>query len=498
MAGIGFELKKLLHKESVFQSFRGATYAAMSTIGPMILIVFMLLGIQVFMIKQNASFSQRELLSAAILYAFVFSLIFTSFFTTILSRFIADKIYEEKTEEIFPSVYGITAIITLFVGIVFTVFYFVIGNMDFWFSLARYLLLLIMVQVFTLMTYISAIKEYIRITWAFVMGFIVFAIVTFFLYFVIELSLLLTILYAMILGFCITAAVLLHAIRKFFYSKSKAYFKFLTYYKTYLPLAIAGGVYIVGLYSHNFIMWFSDVGSLVGDVHRLSYSYDMATFLAVMVNIPALVIFVVKVETSFYSTYQKYCKAVVGASYDEIQVAKKEMIRSVISGLAFIAEVQLFVTLILIGVGFVVLPLFGFAGIIMDMFPVLALGFYFAIIINFFIIFLYYFEDYISALQISTVFLLSVSGCTLITVYMDTIFYGIGMAAGGLIGTIFAYFKLKRLLNEVDYRLFCSIYLLKNFGISRTEFVDKDKEVNELMTTKLENEALNYGNEWDT
>jgi uncharacterized membrane protein len=478
MAGIGFELKKLLHKESVFQSFRGVAYASMSTIGPMILIVFMLLGIQIFMLQQNVSYADRELLSAAILYAFVFSLVFTSFFTTIISRYIADKIYEEKTEEIYPSVFAITALLTLFIGIIVAIFYFVIGDMEFWFSLARYLLLLVMVQVFTLMTYVTAIKEYARITWAFVIGFLIFIVITLLLYFILNISLVLSILYAMILGFGTTSAILLHAIRKFFYSKSKSYFEFLGYYKKYSKLALAGGIYILGLYSHNFIMWFSDIGSLVADVHYLSYSYDMATFLAVMVNIPALVIFVVRVETSFYSGYHKYCAAVEGASYEVIQDAKREVIRKILSGLSYIAEIQLFITLILVGVGFVILPLFGFAGIIMDMFPVLAIGFYLAIMVNFFIIILYYYEDYTGALFISIVFLLSVICCTYISVYFGRSFYGLGIAGGGLIGIIFSYFKLKKLLKEMDYRLFCSPYLLKNFGISRTSL--KGQEVNKV------------------
>lgn len=74
-----------------------------------------------------------------------------------------------------------------------------------------------------------------------------------------------------------------------------------------------------GIYCPTIIYWFfSGIAEQVS-VFRTAPAYDFALFLAVFVNMPSLVIFVVKVETSFYEKYTLYVSALNNGTHDLIR-----------------------------------------------------------------------------------------------------------------------------------------------------------------------------------
>ncbi|MGN0475098.1 MAG: exopolysaccharide Pel transporter PelG, partial [Acutalibacteraceae bacterium] len=105
MAGIGFELKKLMGKGNIVNMLAGTTYAIMVTIGPTILLTGTLMLMYVILPYSQASFADREFLSATILYVFIFSMIVTSPLNSVLSRYVADKIYQERLTDIMPAIH---------------------------------------------------------------------------------------------------------------------------------------------------------------------------------------------------------------------------------------------------------------------------------------------------------------------------------------------------------------------------------------------------------
>ncbi|MCX7039014.1 MAG: exopolysaccharide Pel transporter PelG, partial [Spirochaetes bacterium] len=97
MAGIGFELKKVILRGGIVR-FIGASLAGTAVVaGPWLLSV---LGI--FLIQRYAGLAFSEspaLFSAAIVYCYSFSLIIASGFHYIFTRQISDLIYEDKNRE---------------------------------------------------------------------------------------------------------------------------------------------------------------------------------------------------------------------------------------------------------------------------------------------------------------------------------------------------------------------------------------------------------------
>lgn len=463
MAGIGFELKKVFRKSGFFNMFKGVLYASASTIGPIILVIIGLLSINVIMKYFNIPYFQREVLSGAILYAFVFSLIIATSIGTVLSRYISDKIFNEQEEDIIPSLYGSITLVTCITGILGIPFY-VFANLNYIFSFGAYSLLMVLSIVFILMHYVSAIKEYRKITVAFFIGILLGVLIGSIAFYVLKIDLIYVIIYSMTICFLLTAIYMFYVIRSFFKKDSKNYFEFLTYFREYKLIFISGFFYILGLYVHNFIFWFSPIRNVVANTYISSYTYDMASFLAMLTNLSATVIFVVKVETNFHQKYQNYCYAIIGGSLSEIKMAKKDMSRVLNHELFFITEVQLIITLTLICAGIALLPVFGFGGLILDIYPILALGYYAVFMMYFLIVFLYYFDDQVGAVYVSSVFLITTVLFSIITVNIGVAFYGLGLLIGGIVAWITGFFRLKTLLKNIDYHMFCNIKEGKESG----------------------------------
>ena len=104
MAGIGFELKKLMGKGNIVNMVAGTAYAIAVTIGPTILLAGTLMLMYIVLPYSTEAFADREFLSSTILYVFIFSMIITSPLNSVLSRYVADKIYQDKIVDIMPAI----------------------------------------------------------------------------------------------------------------------------------------------------------------------------------------------------------------------------------------------------------------------------------------------------------------------------------------------------------------------------------------------------------
>ena len=134
--------------------------------------------------------------------------------------------------------------------------------------------------------------------------------------------------------------------------------------------------YALGLYVHNFVFWASDLAVVVRKSYVSAPSYDVATFLAMMTSISAMVIFIVKVETSFHDRYKIYSEAVIGARLRDIEKAKNDMFRLLIQQISYVVQVQAIITCSIFLIVIIFFEGLGFSGITMAVYPTLALGYF--------------------------------------------------------------------------------------------------------------------------
>ncbi len=455
MAGIGFELKKIFEEKKISSMIKGFSYATMISVGPMLISVLMLISISIILQIINIDISNRVVITVSIMYAFIFAMISVSGFVMVISRYISDKLYIGDINDILSSMVGVIAINLLLGGGIAGVFYY-FSPLEFTFKILSYLFFIELSVIYILIAYISALKDYMRIVIAFALG--AFPAILFSLIFIVlHMEIASAILLGMVFGFLITTILMLIAIKKFFNIMNDNIFGFVHYIYKMPYLFLINLFYTFGLFAHNFVFWeYSDISSTIKGTFLLSYVYDNATFFAVLTIIPAVVLFIVRIETAFYTKYRKFCKSLDGGgSLRDIEIAKREMTGVLRRELSNIIQVQFVLTLLASVIGItVLLPLLGRDRQTMEIFVLLSIGYFMTYMTFIIMTILLYFDNQEDSLKISIVFLVGNISFTYITVLLGQEYYGLGLPISSMISLVIANLYLNKTLNNIDYRIF--------------------------------------------
>lgn len=454
MAGIGFELKKLFKGKGILSSIKAYAYSSLVSLGPFILAVII---IAVFLLLLNfleISVKQKELFIATIVYAFIFSQIIASGFKMLITRFISDMLYARKFENILPSLWGLLSIVLPIAGII-GILFFINSPLSIEIKLVSYLLFMELIIIFITMDYLSTLKDYIKIVKSFLAGVITTILLALVFLLFTDIGVVFGLLLSMDIGFLVIISFLLVYLRQFFGKSSKNYYQFLTYFDKFSSLFFVSFFYTLGLYSHNFVFWTSELGVRIADTYIYAPIYDVPTFYAFLSIMPSMVIFVVSMETSFYEKYRAYYTLITGkGSLGDIESARKDMSRVLWSEIRNIMELQTFFTLVFLAIGYYVLPRLGLIPLSMDIFNILVLGAFFNILLLIIILILLYFEDRKGAVFVTLTFLITNIGFTYFTLgYSDDI-YGTGFFVSAFISLIIALVELVIYLRNINYHTF--------------------------------------------
>lgn len=463
MAGIGYELKKIFKEESISRIAGGVVYSSFITIGPTILVIGTIISLYILLGFLSVSYYDRELLSSTILYGFIFSLLVTTPFNGVMSRYIADKIYEEKYEDILPSFYtGISLNMFLgsLLGIPFVLRLIFIGRVDPIFAFMSYLFYISLIITFYSMIYLSATKDYKIITIFYVMGMTSAFLLSFILRYL-GLSIIEAILYGMTIGFLLIALLEFSYMKRYFTSNSKDYWDCLSYFKIHKNIWISNLFYILGLYIHNFVFWTHPSQIIIAKSYVSMQSYDMATFLAMFTNISTIILFTVMAETKFNTKYQAYNEAVIGNTWSEIESYKESMFRLLIQQISYILSIQFIITAIIFLIVMVLFPRIGFSGSILIIYPSLIVGFIAIFLMYCNTIFMAYFDDNRGASYTTISFFLAVLIGSLFSLRLEESFYGFGVTIGAFIGWSFSFFRLKFIEKNFDEHIFCRVDIVE-------------------------------------
>lgn len=461
MAGIGFELKKIYGKNTLASSLWGTLYATMLTIGPTVLSAALMLVLNTLLSRSGLTVLEGRFFISSTTYAFLISLLVTSFFSTPVSRYIADCIYLGKDSDIFPSAFGVLAFTTTISGAIMLllcvgVYSHAQGQVPL-FSLAAYYFLGVLVtDAYTLMNYASALKHYRTLTFGFILGLLLSVGVYFLCSIWLGVDSVTSAYIA--LGSCffvVIFSLVLQCVRAFGAPRGR-YFAFLPYFRRYPVLAIGNLSYMLGLYGPTITYWhFSEFGEQVS-IFRTAPSFDIAMFLAFVVNIPSLVIFVVKVETAFYEKFVVYVSALNNGTLHMLQKERAVMTRVLLQELFFVYEVQLIITVVLVCLVSVFFPYLGASIHMLHMFVMLSLGICTVFCMYFTIVMFYYFSDYDGACVSSLVFL-AVTAIGSVLAALSGTFYSLPLPLllGGLSGWLVSFLLLRRRMETLDSFLMC-------------------------------------------
>ncbi|RAP73978.1 exopolysaccharide Pel transporter PelG [Paenibacillus montanisoli] len=455
MAGIGFELRKLFDKTGLVNKLKAFSYSSIVTIGPMLACILLVLAVQVILIGNDIAFMDRELFIACTVYAFTFSYVFSNLLTMFITRSVSDFIYLGYVDALLPSFYG-CIIVNYIIGAVPALIFLSVTGLTFAIKVALFTLYMILITIWNMNIFISAMKNVRFISYAFVTGaavalLLVLAVV----HFLDHANMIANILFAMDIGFAVTAGMLLFQIERFFRTGKKMLpsFSFFAYLRKYPSLIAIGALSAVGLYSHQFIQWFGSAGQMVGGYFRMAPEYDIAVFYSFISAVPTMILFTVTLETAFYPQFKAYYSAILTrGSILDIDKAKRSIYQVISQQLSIIMGVQLFFSIMAIAMGIRFLPLIGFTSAQIDVYNILVMAFYAYIIFNVTVLILLYFDDRKGVLFLSAAFLVLNTFFTIISVALREQGFSFFMAS--FITLLLTLARLIYLMRNLNYYTF--------------------------------------------
>ena len=293
MAGIGIEFRRFFVKRSVLSAVRGFAYSLTTTLTPILAVILVLLAMFQTLGYDQTRYARRELLSAAILYAFVFSLQINAGLGAVLSRFIANKLYQEDVKSVQSAFYaglmlsmGAAAVL----GIPFQVRVCLKGGVEPSFALGSYCLFVSVTLAFYVMIFIAAVKDYKRVSLFFAAGMAFAFALGALLVYGCGVDVVTAIVYALTGGFLVIAA-LEYGYACSLFPQGEVHFREVPQcFSQWRNLFFANQLYSLGLFAHNIVFWmFSGLRVVVADSYLCAPLYDKASCVAIHRNLTIMI-----------------------------------------------------------------------------------------------------------------------------------------------------------------------------------------------------------------
>ncbi len=301
MAGIGFNLKKILEGDSFVSSIRAHFYSALISAGPWILSVLTIFVLSLFSPGRLDVF-EMTLFRGIIIYAFAFSLIGVGIFHFPLTRYLADKLYAKEESALVPIFNSAATATLLFQGVSAWGFLRVTGLEGIYAGQALMIYMTISL-LWLLMIFLTALRDYHAIILSYLAGSIIAILGALWAGRVYGL--------AGYLGGYLAghfAIAVLWSGRIFIEFKSMHLFdwNFFSYLVKHKVLLFIGFFYNLAIWIDKIIFWFSPHATEIFRGFRIFPAYDSSVFFAYMTIIPALAVFLLHIETDFYTLYRRY------------------------------------------------------------------------------------------------------------------------------------------------------------------------------------------------
>lgn len=454
MAGIGFELKKMLGRGRLGTDLAAVLYAGMISAGPLILSILAILLIGIAGLSRVHAPQSIVQFQVSVTYLISFSLVVTGGVQLVFSRYVSDRVFDGKTAAILPNYQGMVLLASLISGALGLVLAFTLFDDQ---TLAYRLLMMaafvLSCNVWVSVSFLASVKRYPVILMAFFLGYGVTV--------GIALELANHGVEGLLAGFVVGQAVLLAlmmAVLTRHYHRSDASaiaFDVLAARRQYASLAIAGLCFNLGVWADKFIFWFSATGQQVIGPLRASVIYDLPIFISYLCIIPGMAVFLLRLETGFADSYQAYYAAVrEGGTLDQITAMRDAMVQGARTSLYEILKIQTVVTLLIFAFGDALLE---WIGISVLYFPLLkvdvvsaGLQLMFLACLNIFL----YLDRRRTVAVLAVLFVLLNAGLTWLTLELGPDSYGYGFAIALLIVTFMAVCLLNRSFSRLEYQTY--------------------------------------------
>ncbi|PJO24231.1 exopolysaccharide Pel transporter PelG [Burkholderia glumae] len=462
MAGIGFELRKILRKDTLFGAARAYAYAGLISSGPLILSIFGILLIGVMSLAVVVPKFAIVQFQVSVTYLIALSLILTGPLQLAFTRFISDRLFEKRDDLVLSNYNGVVLVTTLAAGLSASL------AMAAGFRGEPLAYRVLMVAGFVVMSniwisviFLSSVKQYRQILYTFVAGYgctVAFA-----------LSLNRYGLAGLLGGFVAGHVVLLGGLSGLIYRgyRSGRLISFEAFDRrfAYPSLALVGLLFNLGVWIDKFMFWYSpDTGSQVIGPLRASVIYDMPVFIAYVCVMPGMAAFLVRIETDFVEYYDAFYDAVrKGSTLRHINDMRDMMVSSVRSGLYEIVKIQAVLLLLIVAFGSHLLRALHVSTLYMPLLTVDAIAASLQVVLLGLLNVFFYLDARRTVLRLCAAFVLLNGVLTWCTLQMSPNAYGYGFAVSLLILVVIAVLVLDRKFSRLEY----DTYMLHSLTVSQ-------------------------------
>lgn len=458
MAGIGFELRKIVSKKTLLRSTACVLYSIFTTIGSTLVFILLLILVRLAMNYFGTTEVDKLYFTGTFTNVFLFACVLTGTLNVAVSRYVADRIFMSKEREIAASIFGVMVlsltIAAVFGAIICCLLYFR-ENRPLFEVCCIYIFNMLAVSTYNMVTYVAALKQYKHITLTYIIGLLlVLGLFVLLMYFDV-MSMMEAVFLSLDIGFAFINIRLLHISLKSFGMPQGNMFAFFDVLKRYPGMVLSGFFYAVMVYGSNAIYWHFSELSVHTACFYIAPVYDLAMFLAIVVNLTGLVLFEIKAETAFYEKFVSYLSVLDRGSLTQIRTANKKLQKNLNMQVFFVYEIQLIITVIAICLLYILHPYIGISEQTMNMVLILSMGIYCVTNMYCNVIMLYYFEDYLGAcISTASSSIIMVVGCFICCRLGDP-FYPIPVLIGGLCGWIVSFIILRRKTAGLTEHLMC-------------------------------------------
>ncbi|MBL4890047.1 MAG: exopolysaccharide Pel transporter PelG, partial [Candidatus Lindowbacteria bacterium] len=393
------------------------------------------------------SLEESHVFSATVVYIFAFSLLVVGIIQMPLTRYLADLLFTKDLEMYLPTYIASLIVVGMTQVVIGFPFCFIISKWTFIYSLHTLILYLCISFIWIAMLFLSTAKDYLSITAAFVIGGTTSVALGFWCgkmwgsdgYMI-----------GFTIGQVLIFLILSARIALEFPSLLPLNFDFMRYVKMYPSLIAIGFIYSLGIWLDKFVFWFNITGNKMGHFLFTSQIYDTPMFLAYLTVVPAMSLFLIRIETSFYYFYKDYYGAIVGKkSLDAIRDAKKKMVGSIKLSIERLIKIQgIFSFVCLLMAPYLIEPL-SLDWTQLNILRVGIIAAFLHVMMLLLSVCLLYFEFRTEALILMTLFAVLNAVGSQLSIYMGAPYYGYGYLLATMIslfaGIVMLDYKVKKL-----------------------------------------------------
>ncbi len=454
MAGIGFELRKLLKKQTYVGLLQAYAFAGVISSGPWVLSIIGIMLIGIFSVGVISSPSGMAQFQVTVTYLFLISLIGTGVVQLSFTRFVADRTFDKDENAILPNFNGLILVsvgVSILLALPFVAFLFPKQSV-----LYRFLFVMglaIMSSIWIATVFLTGMKHYRAIVLIFFLGYSATLILALLFQHALGME---GLLLGFVLGHYFLLMGMIWLVYRHYHSDHFIAFDIWKPGAMHYSLMGTGFFFNLGAWVDKLMFWYyPSTGQLVIGPLKASVIYDFPIFLSYISVIPGMAIFLVRIETDFVEYYIKFYDAVrEGATLDYIERMRNHMVYYVRRGLFDIAKIQtiaVFVTFVLgsallgwIGISTLYLPLL-YIDVVGAALQVVLLG-----VLNV----LFYLDQRRAVLFLTAMLPVVNIIFTAISLQLGAPWFGYGFALAMLVTVLTAIWILNRKLEALEYQTF--------------------------------------------